>query len=232
MNIVSVQRALESCVDDEREYRFAAWKNKMADDKAALAWLRRRPQVVSPAVCVNKRDPVASSVQEAIRNIVIFRYRIWHRTPVDMDVVWPQVIQQVPHRDAMQWQVFSGAHLRRAADDCRNRASDGWTPFDMSLFSDATWGCIAKFYNIHCLRFGKVPDIGKAFWQIQISKGAPLSNDSSTCVNDLRPISVSSLMWRVCQKPSSHTRIAKPGLLRPLPYTFMPASKGVALTMP
>ena len=45
MNIVSVQRALESCVDDEREYRFAAWKNKMADDKAALAWLRRRPQV-------------------------------------------------------------------------------------------------------------------------------------------------------------------------------------------
>ncbi|CAL1159292.1 unnamed protein product [Cladocopium goreaui] len=94
MNIVSVQRALESCVDDEREYRFAAWKNKMADDKAALAWLRRQPQVVSPAVCVNKRDPVASSVQEAIRNIVIFRYRIWHRTPVDMDVVWPQVIQQ------------------------------------------------------------------------------------------------------------------------------------------
>jgi hypothetical protein len=207
-NIVSVQRALESCDHDEREHRFAVWRNKMTDDKTALAWLRRQPQVVSPAVSVNKDGPAASSVQEAIHNIVTFWRQIWNRIPIDIDAVWPQVAQQVPQRHAVPWQPLSGAHLRRAAHDCRNRASglDGWTPFEMSLFCDGMWDCIADFYNNHCLRYGKVPDIWKAFRQIQISKGTPLSSHGVTCVNDLRPISVSSIMWRVCQKAQfAHT---------------------------
>lgn len=227
-NIVTIQRALESCANEEREHRFAAWRNKMADDKAALAWLRRKPQVVSPAVCVSKGEQIASSVQEAIHNIIVFWRKIWHRTPVDFDAVWPRIAQQIPHRNAGPWQPLTGAHLSRAAHDCRNRASglDGWTSFEMSLFCEDMWECVAEFYNNHCLKVGKVPDIWKAFRQIQISKGAPLSSDGSTCVNDLRPISVSSLMWRVCQKAQFAHSDCQKWIFDTFPHYFYGGIKG------
>lgn len=108
----------------------------------------------------------------------------------------------VPLCESQQWAFLSGAHLRAAAHGSRNRAAgiDGRTAFELSLFSAPMWDAVADFYNHHCLRYGKVPEIWKHFRQVHIGKENGSSEESFWRADQLRPISVSSLMWRVCQK--------------------------------
>ena len=174
----------------------------MSDDKAALAWLRRKLQHNTIAVKENADGPPPTSVQGARTNIVSFWKTIWHREPLQVDSVWKSVQEFVPLCESQQWAPLSGAHLRAAGHDSRNRAAgiDGWTAFELSLFSAPMWDAVADFDNHHCLWYGKVPEIWKHFRQGHIGKENSSSEESFLRADQLRPISVSSLMWRVCQK--------------------------------
>ena len=131
-NIQRIQKRLDECEEAEKKNRLKAWSLKMSDDKAALAWLRRKPQHNTIAVKENADGPPATSVQGAITNIISFWKTKWHREPLQVDSVWKSVQEFVPLCESQQWALLSGAHLRAAAHDSRNRVAgiDGWTAFE------------------------------------------------------------------------------------------------------
>ena len=227
-NIIQVQKAIDACFAHERQHRISAWKNRMKEDQAALAWLRRQHQVTSPNISVSTDSPASTSIQGAIQNIANFWQTIWHRPQVDIEAVWPDVEQQLPPRTSNAWALVTGPQLKQAAYECRRRASglDGWTAFELSLFHDHMWQAIADFYNNVCLRFGRVPHIWKCFRQVQISKGQKPGPDGSASANDLRPICISGLLWRVCQKAQFAHPDAQNWLTTVFPACFYAGIKG------
>ena len=227
-NIQRAKKLLEKCEETETRTRIRTWSQKMSEDKAALAWLRRKPQYNSIAVRENADGTPATSVQGAIANIIAFWRTIWCREPLQVDSVWQTVQEFVPLSESQQWAPLSGAHLRKAAYESRNRAAgiDGWTAFELSLFSTAMWDAVADFYNHHCLRYGRVPEIWTHFRQVQIGKEHGCSEDGSLRADQLRPISVSSLMWRVCQKAQFCHSDAQLWINQTFPEYFIGGIKG------
>lgn len=73
---------------------------------------------------------------------------------------------------------------------------DGWSPEELSQFSPDMFSTLAGFFE-HCESKAAVPDAWVQIRQVHIGKGKTAQTDRSCCANDLRPIAVSSIRWRV-----------------------------------
>ena len=164
-NIQAIHALLQECEDTERKVRLSAWSEKMTKDKAALAWLRRKPQLTHVNVTADDTGPASMSVQDAIANVAVFWRQIWHRPKLNVHTVWPEIQQLVPAHAPSVWAPLTGTHLKAAAYDSRNRAAglDGWTPQELILFNMDMWNAVADFIPIVLwlalsLNFGSVSD--------------------------------------------------------------------------
>ena len=226
-NIQAIHALLQECEDTERKVRLSAWSEKMTKDKAALAWLRRKPQLTHVNVTADDTGPASMSVQDAIANVAVFWRQIWHRPKLNVHTVWPEIQQLVPAHVPSVWAPLTGTHLKAAAYDSRNRAAglDGWTPQELILFNMDMWNAVADFYS-HCLVVGIVPEFWKCFRQVQLGKGDIAPTSEFVYAKQLRPICVSSLIWRVCQKAQFNHTDAQTWIRSVFPSCFYGGIKG------
>lgn len=183
----------------------------MQDDKAAFAWLRRETQVVSHAL---RDDVAAASVSEALAKIKPFWRTIWDRQLPDPDETWFAIKDSLsPARSPEVWPTLTGQDLFAAANTIKGRAAgiDQWTYNDMTLLSPNMWDQVASFVN-HCENIGSIPRQWSHIRQLRLDKGK-----QSDLVSDLRPISVTSIWWRVVGKARYQHPTTQDWLARILP---------------
>ena len=187
----------------------------------------RKPQLTHVNVKSDATGPASMSVQDAIANVAVFWRQIWHRPKLNVHTVWPEIQQLVPNHNPAVWAPLTGAHLKAAAYDSRNRAAgpDGWTPRELNLFNTDMWKAVADFYS-HCLVVGMVPEIWKCFRQVQLGKGDIAPTAEFVYAKQLRPICVSSLIRRVCQKAQFNHTDAQIWIRSVFPSCFYGGIKG------
>jgi hypothetical protein len=201
-NIRHVTQSLEQCQQDENTQRLRRWKQRVTDDKHAFKWLRRQPPDLTHAIKTSPGDTPASSVQEALAKLRGFWCTIWRRPELDVEAVWPEILALLPQpRPAAAWQPLTGADLRQAALACRGTAAgpDGWTAEELLQFHPDMFQALADFYNL-CESRGALPATWTNARQVHLGKGKPREPDGSILTKNMRPISITSMMWRVCSK--------------------------------
>ena len=70
---------------------------------------------------------------------------------------------------------------------------------ELSLFSDEMWQVMSGFYD-HCEELGNIPTIWRCVRQVHIPKGKPPEADGSMLADNMRPIAVMSIIWRICSR--------------------------------
>lgn len=229
-NIISAQRKLDECSQVSQKSNLNKWKEAMQEDKAAFAWLRRDTQVVSHALKSNEADTAATSVTEALSKIKQFWRTLWDRELPDSTETWSAIEASLgPPRTAEDWPALTGEDLFAAAISLKGRAAgiDQWSSSDLILLSPNIWNQVASFVN-HCETCGSIPQQWTYIRQLHLDKGK-----QSDLVSDLRPISVTSVWWRVVGKARYQHPVTQAWLTQILPgYVFggVPG-KGVADAM-
>ena len=91
--------------------------------------------------------------------------------------------------------------LRSATKRSRGSAPglDGWRAEELSLFSDEMWQVMSGFSD-HCEELGNIPTIWRCVRQVHIPKGKPPEADGSMLADNMRPIAVMSIIWRICSR--------------------------------
>ena len=229
-NIRNVKRKLSECIQRSQKSNLDKWKEAMQEDKAAFAWLRRDLQVASHALKGPEDDTAASSVTEALLKIKQYWKTIWDRQLPDSTETWSAIEESLgPAREMETWPALTGQDLFAAVNSIKGRAAgiDQWSYNDVVLLSPAMWNQVASFVN-HCELIGHIPNQWTYIRQLHLDKGK-----QSDLVSDLRPISVTSVWWRIIGKARYQHQATQDWLSRILPpYVFggVPG-KGIADAM-
>ena len=128
--------------------------------------------------------------------------RYGDRPQLDRQAVWNEMVRHPPPvLHWTRWAPVTGPDLKRAALSCRGSAAglDGWTTEELLQFSDGMWRELAGFY-LECDNCSRIPKAWRQTRQIHLGKGEPREQDGSMLAANLRPISVTSLIWRICRK--------------------------------
>ena len=125
------------------------------------------------------------------------------RQPIDVETVWRRIEASLPPRRAQEVRLpeLTKEEVRRAVLDSRGTVPgiDGWTHQEVSWFSEDMFQVVAEFCN-RSEREGQVPRTWKLSRQVHLSKGKDPEPDGSLLTSSLRPVSISSLFWRIYTK--------------------------------
>ena len=201
-NIQRLERELDQCVAEENANRLQRWRRRTAVDHHAFRWLRRQLTETTHALKISKEDAVANCVQQALYKLQTFWTKVWNRPQLDRQVVWNEMARHLPPAiSSKRWAPVTGTELQRAALSCKGAAAglDGWTTEELLQFSDGMWQELAKFY-LECENCSRVPKAWRQIRQVHLGKGKAKEHDGSMLTANLRPISVTSLIWRICCK--------------------------------
>eukprot|EP00438_Fugacium_kawagutii_P026866 Skav221162 [mRNA] locus=scaffold85:207301:216528:+ [translate_table: standard] len=193
-NILAARKKLSECVRASQKSNLDKWKDAMQDDKAAFAWLRREPQVVSHALKSSPDDVAAASVSEALVKIKRFWRNIWDRQLPDPDETWSAIEDSLgPARPPEVWPALTGQDLCAAANAIKGRAAgiDQWTHNDMTLLSPGMWEQVASFVN-HCENIGSIPRQWSHIRQLHLDKGK--QSDLVACFSEASRARLSLLL--------------------------------------
>ena len=201
-NIQKLEKKLEQCVQEENSNRLQRWRARTAEDHHAFRWLRKQATETTHAIAMSKDDTVADSVLMALRKLQSFWKKVWDRPQLDRQAVWNEMVRHLPPAvHSRRWAPVTGQDLKRAALNCKGSAAglDGWTTEELLHFSDKMWQELAQFY-LECENCSRVPEAWRQIRQVHLGKGKPRESNGSMLAANLRPISVTSLIWRVCCK--------------------------------
>ena len=198
-NIHEVQKMLKEVTDRADRSRFGRWTEKMKQDKHAYAWLRRDAHPVTSAIRSSSESTAGASVQESLKNLKHFWSEVWQRHIPDPAEFWEELIEHTPQiQPSQSWPQLTPQQIAKAVTKAKGSAAglDGWTPEELSQFSPEMFSTLAHFFD-HCENIGRLPDAWMQIRQVHLGKGKPKESDGSCHANDLRPIAVSSIWWRV-----------------------------------
>ena len=218
-NILDLTQQYDECCTQENQTRLNRWKTRMQEDSAAFAWLRRKVQPMTHAVKLHAEDTPSETVQEALEKLAHFWKQIWYRQTPDPAAIWPTMRAHMqPPVTPESWPPLQAKDLQRAAKAAMGKSAglDGWTAVEIDSFSEEMLETPAAFYN-KCENRGQAPVAWKTVRQVHLSKDKPMQTDGATLAGDLRPLSVASIIWRVCAKARFQHEITKQWIGRVMP---------------
>ena len=171
--------------------RLSRWKTSMQEDKAMSLSIKKTPE-----------STPSSSTQESLHILKNFWAEIWDRPVPDWNAIWSDLTRHTPLVPATEpWPSLTPEQLRSAARSGRGSSPgfDGWRAEELLLFCDDMWLCISSFFD-HCEHHADIPRIWKCIRQVHIPKGKPPEADASMLADNMRPIAVMSMIWRICSR--------------------------------
>ena len=198
-NIREIQKQLKQVTDQADHNRFGRWTEKMKQDKHAYAWLRRDAHPVASAIRSSSESTAGVSVQESLKNLKQFWSEVWQRNIPNSDDFWDELVEHTPQTQPQQsWPRLTSEQIAKAVSKAKGSAAglDGWRPEELTQFCPDMFSTLATFFE-HCENIGRLPDAWLQIRQVHLGKGKSLEKDGSCHANDLRPIAVSSIWWRV-----------------------------------
>ena len=201
-NILQTAHELQECRTLENKRKLGAWRTKMKSDQHAYRWLGKQTVTLNHAIKISDQDSIAESPQQALCKLKDYWNQIWRRPQINFEAVWHQVESRLPHNSqTLSFAPLSKEDLRKAATSCRATAAglDGWRPEEVLCFSDEMFLELVEFYH-RCEGIGQVPRAWRSLRQIHLSKGKKPGKDGASLAADLRPVSISSLFWRLYTK--------------------------------
>ena len=85
--------------------------------------------------------------------------------------------------------------------------------------NDEMWEAVAAFYAL-CEQSGRTPKMWREIRQVHLGKNKPRESDGAMLTSNLRPISISSVFWRVCSRARFQQPQTQAWLQRALPRYF------------
>ena len=201
-NIFKAERELENCCVQENRVRLRRWRDKVQHDHHAFRWLRRQVTDLKHAIKLDGGDMPASCVQEALEKLKTYWGHVWNRPWLNFEDTWAHIAPCLPPSPALQqWRDLTPEDLMQAAKKCKGSAVgiDGWSAEEMCLFTKPMWETLATFYR-QCEESGCIPQAWNRVRQVHLGKGKPKEKDGAVLAANLRPISTSSMIWRVYNK--------------------------------
>ena len=210
--LFGLQQELDKARELDKRNRINRWKARMRSSPgAAYRWLKqkRQPDVISvfsahmPIIPESASD-VASSHSEALEVLSAHWRSLWQRQTVPLaeilDVVLPVVGQpMIPQ----QWQPVTAMELCKAAASSAGSSAglDGWCGNEVAGITTAMWEDIAPFFAALEI-IGCIPSAWRNIRQTHLPKQGkePRVSDGAMDASAYRPISVSSVFWRIWGK--------------------------------
>eukprot|EP00435_Cladocopium_sp_Y103_P054628 s307_g17.t2 len=217
-NVYKVETALAACSAAGDRTRLNKWNDKMQNDKKALRWLRQDLQASHPCVKVDPDSEPGDTVQASLSNLKTFWTRIWDRHTPHIDDFWTEFVAETPaHVPMVQTPQVSVEQLRAAAQQAAGTAPgvDGWRAEELLRLSDNMWETVLNFYAL-CQEAGEIPTAWRTMRQVHIPKGKEPDPDGAQA-DQLRPIVVESMWWRVLNSALFHHPETQQWLHRVMP---------------
>ena len=227
-NILKTEADLRKCRYEENLNKLQRWRKQMQDDKHAFKWLRRKSQSMTHAIRLHSEDEASSTIHEALCKLKTYWDQIWDRPRPKLEDLWPEVqIRLPPQSPAESWPPLSVEEVKSAAKACRGTATglDGWSAEEVCLFSDAMLQTLAQFF-LKCEDQGRAPTAWKRTRQVHLSKDKPKQKDGTVLTGDLRPVSIASMMWRICSKARYRRDATQRWILSAMPSSVYGGLRG------
>ena len=199
--IQAVKSLIADAEKQQQDDKIRCWKNKLKDSATAcFRWVRGPPAPISHMVCLGQ-DPSSDCLDGALAHLRDFWLTVWDRPLPDLNEQL-RVCRGVlgDPVEPVVWDSLSPEALSAAAAAQRGSSAglDGWSGDEVALVPQGVWAQLAPFFYA-CERLGTVPKAWTLIRQAHIPKSnkACRPNDSATPAENLRPISVMSVFWRL-----------------------------------
>ena len=198
-NLLRVKRQLQQCISSADAQRLARWKDKMQDDKEALKWLHRNQAPPIHAVKMSHEHTPGTTIQNSLGQLRGFWQNTWNRPIPDINSFWKDYVSQTPAQPVQNdWPDLQADQVKQAIKRVRGSAPglDGWTADELARLTDDMLATLISFFH-HYENLGQIPTSWKLVRQVHLPKGQEDQPDGSALAEDLRPVSITSLWWRV-----------------------------------
>ena len=179
------------------------WQCNLAKcGRQATAWLRGKQRVLT-TVLPHEADRVPSealTIGDSLGNIRRFWRTVWHRPVVDRQSAvrqWKLHGRRSVFRGRLA-QIFTAGNL--AAQAKRKAGSspgvDGWSGDEVAALAPEAWRAFETLL-LRWFRRGSFPQVWQQSRQIHLPKDEPDIKSGSLRADQLRPITIMSVWWRV-----------------------------------